>query len=63
MSRPSVAIVSLSTLSTGGIETHLLQLFRGLGSEYAFTVFGLLEAPFTELAVPLNPTQWPDILF
>jgi len=54
MNRPPVAIVSLSLLSTGGIETHLLQLFRGLGSEFAFTVFGLLEEPFTELAEPLG---------
>jgi glycosyltransferase involved in cell wall biosynthesis len=54
MSRPAVAIVSFSALSTGGIETHLLQLFRGLGSEYAFTVFGLLEDPFTSLAEPLG---------
>jgi glycosyltransferase involved in cell wall biosynthesis len=54
MSRPPVAIVSLTALSTGGIETHLLQLFRGLGGEYAFTVFGLLEEPFTGLAKPLG---------
>ncbi len=54
MSRPPVAIVSFSTLSTGGIETHLLQLFRGLGSEYAFSVLGALEKPFTTLAEPLG---------
>jgi glycosyltransferase involved in cell wall biosynthesis len=48
------AIVSFSTLSTGGIETHLLQLFRGLGSEYAFTVFGSLEPPFIDLAESLG---------
>jgi glycosyltransferase involved in cell wall biosynthesis len=52
--RIPVAIVSLSPLSTGGIETHLLQLFRGLGGEYAFTVFGALEAPFIDLAEPLG---------
>jgi glycosyltransferase involved in cell wall biosynthesis len=50
MNQPPVAIVSLSTLSTGGIETHLLQLFRGLGNEFAFTVFGALEEPFVSLA-------------
>lgn len=54
MTRPPVAIVSFSALSTGGIETHLIQLFRGLGGEYSFTVFGLLEEPFTALAEPLG---------
>jgi glycosyltransferase involved in cell wall biosynthesis len=54
VNRPPVAIVSFSVLSTGGIETHLLQLFRGLGSEFAFTVFGLLEEPFITLAEPLG---------
>jgi len=50
MSRPTVAIVSFSPLSIGGIETHLLQLFRGLGAEYEFQVFGSLGEPFLSLA-------------
>jgi glycosyltransferase involved in cell wall biosynthesis len=47
---PTIAIVSFSTLSTGGIETHLLQLFRGLGSEFEFIILGAMEEPFRSLA-------------
>jgi glycosyltransferase involved in cell wall biosynthesis len=54
MSRPPVAIISFSPLATGGIETHLLQLFRGLASEYEFQVFGTLGEPFISLAEPLG---------
>jgi glycosyltransferase involved in cell wall biosynthesis len=54
MSRPRVAIVSFSPLATGGIETHLLQLFRGLASEYEFQVFGTLGEPFISLAERLG---------
>ncbi|MGD0173452.1 MAG: glycosyltransferase family 4 protein [Anaerolineales bacterium] len=54
MSRPPVAIVSFSPLATGGIETHLLQLFRGLAGEYEFQVFGTLGEPFISLAERLG---------
>jgi glycosyltransferase involved in cell wall biosynthesis len=54
MNRPTIAIVSFSPLSIGGIETHLLQLFRGLGAEYEFQVFGSLGEPFLSLAEQLG---------
>jgi glycosyltransferase involved in cell wall biosynthesis len=54
MSRPRVAMVSLSTLSTGGIETHLMQIFHGLGKEFDFYVIGTLGEPFLSLAVGLG---------
>ncbi len=50
MNRLRVAMVSLSPLATGGIETHLLQIFHGLGREYEFTVIGTLAEPFLSLA-------------
>ncbi|MGB7539226.1 MAG: glycosyltransferase family 4 protein [Anaerolineales bacterium] len=46
MSRPRIAIVSFSPLAIGGIETHLLQLFHGLGKEFEFHVLGTLAEPF-----------------
>jgi glycosyltransferase involved in cell wall biosynthesis len=38
--RLRVALVSLTPLATGGIETHLLQLVRGLKREIEFIVIG-----------------------
>ena len=40
MTRPRVALVSLTPLATGGIETHLLQLVRGLKEEVEFILVG-----------------------
>ncbi len=40
MTRPRVALVSLTPLATGGIETHLLQLVRGLKHEVEFALVG-----------------------
>jgi glycosyltransferase involved in cell wall biosynthesis len=40
MTRPRVALVSLTPLATGGIETHLLQLVRGLKHEVEFVLVG-----------------------
>ena len=40
MTRPRVALVSLTPLATGGIETHLLQLVRGLKHEVEFFLVG-----------------------
>ncbi|MBN1439819.1 MAG: glycosyltransferase [Anaerolineales bacterium] len=50
MSKPRVAMVSLSPLATGGIETHLLQIFHGLGREFDFRVIGTVAEPFPTLA-------------
>jgi glycosyltransferase involved in cell wall biosynthesis len=50
VSRPRVAMVSFSPLAIGGIETHLLQLFHGLGKEFEFYVFGTLAEPFLTIA-------------
>jgi glycosyltransferase involved in cell wall biosynthesis len=62
MSRPRVAMISFSPLSTGGIETHLLQVFHGLLQEFEFLVLGTLAEPFLSLAgglgvncIPLAP--------
>jgi glycosyltransferase involved in cell wall biosynthesis len=46
VSRPRIAILSYSPLSTGGIETHLLQLFHGLGKEFEFRILGWIAEPF-----------------
>ena len=50
MSRPRIAIISFSPLAAGGIETHLLQLFHGLGKEFEFRVMGTLAEPFLSIA-------------
>jgi glycosyltransferase involved in cell wall biosynthesis len=50
MNRPRVAMVSLSPLATGGIETHLLQIFHGLGKEFEFCVIGTVAEPFITIA-------------
>jgi glycosyltransferase involved in cell wall biosynthesis len=54
MTRPRIAIVSFSPLATGGIETHLLQLFHGLGKEFEFHVLGVLAEPFLSIAEGLE---------
>lgn len=54
MSKPNVALLSLSRLAVGGIETHLLQLIRGLRREFAFTVIGAIEEPFRSRASALG---------
>lgn len=54
MIKPRVAMVSLSPLATGGIETHLLQIFHGLGKEFEFHVLGSLGEPFRMLAGDLG---------
>jgi glycosyltransferase involved in cell wall biosynthesis len=51
---PRIAIVSFSPLSTGGIETHLIQLFHGLGKEFEFHVLGVLAEPFPTIAGSLG---------
>jgi glycosyltransferase involved in cell wall biosynthesis len=50
VNRPRVAMVSLSPLATGGIETHLLQIFHGLGREFEFHVIGTVAEPFLSIA-------------
>jgi glycosyltransferase involved in cell wall biosynthesis len=50
MRAPRIAIVSFSPLAAGGIETHLLQLFHGLGREFEFHVLGTLAEPFLSIA-------------
>ncbi len=58
MTRPRVALVSLTPLATGGIETHLLQLVRGLKHEVDFVLVGDVNPPLTGLitdeGVPLE---------
>ncbi len=58
MTRPRVALVSLTPLATGGIETHLLQLVRGLKQEVEFILVGDVNPPLTGLidaeGVPLE---------
>jgi glycosyltransferase involved in cell wall biosynthesis len=54
MNRPRVALVSLSPLAVGGIETHLLQLIAGLRDAYAFRVVGVLAEPFAAQAAALG---------
>jgi glycosyltransferase involved in cell wall biosynthesis len=54
MNMPGVALVSLSRLAVGGIETNMLQLIRGLGGEYAFTVIGTIAEPFRSRAAALG---------
>ncbi len=54
MSRPRIAIISFSPLAAGGIETHLLQLFHGLGKEFEFRVMGTLAEPFLSIAGGLD---------
>jgi glycosyltransferase involved in cell wall biosynthesis len=54
MIKPRVAMVSLSPLATGGIETHLLQIFHGLGKEFEFHILGSLGEPFRMLAGDLG---------
>jgi glycosyltransferase involved in cell wall biosynthesis len=54
MNKPGVALVSLSRLAVGGIETNLLQLMRGLHGIYAFTVIGTIEEPFLSRASALG---------
>jgi glycosyltransferase involved in cell wall biosynthesis len=62
MSKPRIALISYSPLAVGGIETHLLQIFHGLGKEFDFTVLGVLADPFLSsvealgiACVPLAP--------
>jgi glycosyltransferase involved in cell wall biosynthesis len=69
MNRPRVAMVSLSPLSIGGIETHLLQIFHGLGGEYEFHVIGTVAEPFLSIAqgigvkcIPVPPSGKLDPL-
>lgn len=50
MNRPHIAVISFSPLAVGGIETHLLQLFHGLGKEFEFHVLGMLAEPFLSIA-------------
>jgi glycosyltransferase involved in cell wall biosynthesis len=66
--KPRIAIVSYSLLAVGGIETHLLQIFHGLGKEFDFTVLGVLAEPFLSLTeargvecVPLRPAARFDL--
>ena len=58
MTRPRVALVSLTPLGTGGIETHLLQLVRGLKREIEFSVIGdilpELRGPLEAEGVPVE---------
>jgi glycosyltransferase involved in cell wall biosynthesis len=54
MTKPRVGMVSMSPLSSGGIETHLLQIFHGLGKEFEFLVIGTLAEPFLSLAESLG---------
>ncbi|MBN2084317.1 MAG: glycosyltransferase [Anaerolineales bacterium] len=54
MSKPRIAVISFSPLAAGGIETHLLQLFHGLGKEYEFRVLGTLAEPFLSIAGELG---------
>lgn len=67
ISKPRVAMVSLTPLASGGIETHLLQIFHGLGKEIDFSVLGVLGEPFFSLVgdlgvkcVPLPPASKAD---
>jgi glycosyltransferase involved in cell wall biosynthesis len=46
MKRPRIAMVSLSPLAVGGIETHLLQIFRELREHFEFLAIGTLAEPF-----------------
>jgi glycosyltransferase involved in cell wall biosynthesis len=50
VNRPRIAVISFSPLAVGGIETHLLQLFHGLGKEFEFRVLGTLAEPFLSIA-------------
>jgi glycosyltransferase involved in cell wall biosynthesis len=50
VSGPRIAVISFSPLASGGIETHLLQLFHGLGKEFEFRVLGTLAEPFLSIA-------------
>jgi hypothetical protein len=59
MSRAKVAMVSLSPLASGGIETHLIQLFHGLGKEFEFSMLGILGEPFLSLAESLGVSCVP----
>jgi glycosyltransferase involved in cell wall biosynthesis len=54
MNRPRVALVSLSPLAVGGIETHLLQLIAGLRDAYSFQVIGTIAEPFATQAAALG---------
>lgn len=49
MTRPRVALVSLTPLATGGIETHLLQLVRGLKHEVEFVLVGDINPKYRAL--------------
>ncbi len=49
MTRPRVALVSLTPLATGGIETHLLQLVRGLKRDIDFVLVGDVHPPLQSL--------------
>ena len=49
MTRPRVALVSLTPLATGGIETHLLQLVRGLKHEVEFVLIGDILSEYRAL--------------
>jgi glycosyltransferase involved in cell wall biosynthesis len=51
---PRIAMVSLSPLMVGGIETHLLQIFRGLRDEFEFVAIGTLAEPFRSQAEALG---------
>jgi glycosyltransferase involved in cell wall biosynthesis len=64
MDKPRVGMVSMTPLGSGGIETHLLQIFHGLGREFEFIVLGTLGEPFLSLSgslgvkcVPLPPAS------
>jgi glycosyltransferase involved in cell wall biosynthesis len=54
-----IAMVSLSPLAIGGIETHLLQIFRGLRGEFDFLAIGRLAEPFQSQAEALGVTCVP----
>jgi glycosyltransferase involved in cell wall biosynthesis len=59
MSPHRIAMVSFSPLAIGGIETHLLQIFRGLAREFEFTVIGTVQEPFIAHAQEYGVTCVP----
>ena len=46
MNKPRIALVSFSPLQVGGVETHLLQIMEGMGSDFEFLALGDVQEPF-----------------
>lgn len=64
MTPARIALVSLSPMGIGGVETHLLQIIEGLSRDFDFVAVGDIREPFASQAreraaqvIPLPPSS------